>query len=160
VSRRSLVVALLVSAVCRPPGPASAQPVDPLLGTWTLVVAQSKYTPGPAPKALAIRFAAAGDGIKVTVDETGADGRVIHSEFSANYDGKEYPITGSPVADSVSLQRVSAQTTLRTDKKQGKVVGLFAWRISPDGKTLTALAKGVDASGQPVKNVLVFARKP
>ena len=36
------------------------------LGTWKLDVAKSKYSPGPAPKSLTLKFEATADGIKLT----------------------------------------------------------------------------------------------
>jgi hypothetical protein len=61
------------------------------------------------------------------------------------YDGKDYPLKGSPIADTVSLERPDALTTLRTDKK--------------DGKTFTVAINGVNAKGEPFNNMLVFERQ-
>jgi len=42
--------------------------------------------------------------------------------YTANFDGKDYPLAGVPNADTVSLKRIDTRTTERTDKKDGKVV--------------------------------------
>ena len=74
--------------------PAFAQG-DPQVGVWKLNVAKSKYTPGPVPKAGTTKIEAAGGGVKVVVDQTMADGTERHFEFTANYDGKDSPVTGN-----------------------------------------------------------------
>ena len=57
---------------------------DPLLGTWKLNVAKSKYSPGPPPKSGIISYAPYGeDGVKSVRDEADAQGNMIHSEYTA-----------------------------------------------------------------------------
>ena len=41
---------------------------DNWLGTWNLDLAKSKYSPGPAPKSLTLKFEATPAGIKLTTD--------------------------------------------------------------------------------------------
>ena len=113
----------------------SAQAADPSVGTWKLNVAKSTYSPGPAPKSLTAKIEVAGDGEKVTVDGVRGDDTPIKVEYTAQYDGKDYPITGSPMADTVSMKRLDANTTERTDKKGGKVTQILTRKISSDGKT-------------------------
>jgi hypothetical protein len=140
--------------------PAFAQAADPAIGTWKLDVVKSKYRPGPPPQSLTMRFEAAGKRVRVTTDEVGADGKAIHGEYTADYDGKDYPLTGSALSDTVSLARLDTKTIRRTDKKGGKVVLTSTRTISADGKALTVFVKGIDAKGQPVKNLLIFAKCP
>ena len=137
----------------------SAQAADPLIGTWKLDAAKSKFSPGPPPKSITVTFEAAGEGIKVTADSVGADDKATHTTYTGNYDGKDYPITGPEGADTVSLKRIDARTTERTDKKGGKVVMTFTRKVSTDGKMLTVTVKGTNAKGQPVNDVVVFARQ-
>ena len=53
-------------------GAAFAQS-DPQVGVWKLNVAKSTYTPGPPARNQTITYAAAPNGLKVTVD--GIDGK-------------------------------------------------------------------------------------
>ena len=76
-------------------GAALAQSSDPRLGTWKLNLAKSTYAAGTAPKSVTYTAEAAGAGINVTGEAVGADGAVKHSRFTANYDGKDFPIVGS-----------------------------------------------------------------
>ena len=77
----------------------SAQAADPIVGTWKLNVAKSTYSPGPAPKSITAKIEAAGEGEKRTADGVRGDDKPIRLEYTAQYDGKDNPITGSPTAD-------------------------------------------------------------
>ncbi len=137
----------------------SAQAADPLVGTWKLNVAKSTYSPGPAPKSITAKIEAAGEGEKLTADGVRGDDTPIRVEYTAQYDGKDYPISGSPMADTVSLKRLDANTTERTDKKGGKVVQTLTRKLSSDGKTLTVTIKGTDAEGRPINNLAMFEKQ-
>ena len=132
---------------------------DPQVGVWKLNIAKSKYSPGPAPKSGSTRIEAAGAGAKVTVDQELADGTKRHWEFTANYDGKDSPVTGNPDADTVARTRIDASTVQTISKKAGKVTTTQTSAVSSDGKTRTVTTKGVNASGQQVNNVAVYERQ-
>ena len=133
---------------------------DPQVGVWTLNVAKSTYSPGPAPKSATTRIEAAGAGTKVIVDQVTADGTKRHYEFTANYDGKDSPVIGTnPDADTVARTRIDATTVQTTAKKGGKVTTTQTSTVSSDGKTRTVTTKGVNASGQPVNNVAVYEKQ-
>ena len=95
---------------------------DPQVGVWKINLAKSKYSPGPPPKSATTRIEAAGAGTKVVVDQVAGDGTVRHWEFTANYDGKDSPVTGNnPDADVVARSRINATTVQTISKKGGKV---------------------------------------
>ena len=137
----------------------SAQASDPRMGTWKLNVAKSKYSPGPAPQALTVKVEPSGQGEKVTAEFVNADGTRTTTQYTANFDGKDNPLTGSQIADAVSLKRIDARTTDRTDKKGGKVAQTLRRVVSKDEKTMTVTTKGTNAQGQAVNNVAVFAKE-
>ncbi len=139
----------------------SAQMNDPRIGTWKLNVAQSKYSPGPAPQSLMLKVeAAGGQGEKTTSDFVNADGTRTTTQYTANFDGKASPLTGSQFgADMVSLKRIDVRTTERTDKKGDKVVQVLTRVVSQDGKTMTVTTKGTNAQGQAMNNVGVFEKQ-
>lgn len=139
--------------------PAFAQ-VDPQVGVWKLNVAKSKYSPGPAPKSATTTIVAAGTGRKVSVEQTQADGSVSKWTFTANYDGKDNPMTGNnPDADTVARTKVNANTVRTVSKKGGKVTTDQLSEVSKDGKTRTVTTKGMNAAGKPVNNVAVYDRQ-
>src|SRR5262249_31472327 len=125
----------------------SAQTTDPRVGAWKLNVAKSTFSPGPAPQSNALKIEAAGQGEKVTTEGVNAEGARTATQYTANFDGKDYPLTGSQIANTVSLKRIDARTTERTDKKDGKVVQTLTRVVSADGKTMTVTVKGTNAQG-------------
>jgi hypothetical protein len=141
-------------------GAVLAQTTDSQVGTWTLNVAKSKYSPGPVPKSATTKIEAAGAGTKLTVDQTLADGTMRHWEVTANYDGKDTPITGNnPDADTVARTRINANTIQTVNKKGGKVTLTQTSTVSADGKTRTVTTKGMNGAGQTVNNVAVYERQ-
>jgi hypothetical protein len=132
---------------------------DSLVGTWVLNVAKSKYTPGPPPKDQTTTFEAAGQGLKATTKGTDSTGKPTMTEYTANYDGKDYPVTGNPDWDMVSLKRINANTVEFTRRKAGKVVQTATSVVSKDGKTRTVTSKGVNAQGQKINNIGVYEKK-
>jgi len=150
-------VVLLTTALA---GALVAQAADPQIGSWKLNVAKSTFSPGPAPQSATTEIEAAGAGAKLVVDQTVADGKTRHWEFTANYDGKDVPITGNnPDADTVARTRVNANTVETISKKAGKVVITQQSTVSADGKTRTVTTKGVNADGKPVNNVAVYEKQ-
>jgi hypothetical protein len=150
--------ALLTLALSIVPALAAAQLVDPLVGTWTLNVAKSKFDPGPPAKAGTVRFERAGQGLRTIADLTDAHNVTAHTEYTANFDGRDYPVKGVPDVDTVTLRRLSVSSSERIDKKGGKVIQTFTRSVSPDGRTLTVTQKS-DVQGHVVNNVLIFERK-
>jgi hypothetical protein len=136
--------------------PLAAQSDNPLVGNWKLNVEKSK-----APfKSGSTRVQAVGEGIKFTVELEDPDGTKSIWGFTADYDGKDVPITGtSPYGDTVSLTRVDARTTRITSKSGGKVTSTHTIVVSPDGKTRTTTTKGVDAKGQPLDSVSFYEKQ-
>jgi hypothetical protein len=133
---------------------------DPQVGVWKLNVAKSKYTPGPAPAVATTTIEAAGAGTKVSVDQTFADGSKRQYSFTAGYDGKDVPITGTnPDADTVARTRVNASTVKTVQKKGGKPTVTQTSVVSSDGKTRTVTSTGVNGKGQKVNNVAVYEKQ-
>lgn len=86
-------------------------------------------------------------------------GRASLIRFTARYDGKDYPYSGSLNWDSLALTRVDDFTTAHVQKKGGRIRLTGRRVLSKDGSTLTISSKGVRADGQPTENVLVFERR-
>jgi hypothetical protein len=136
----------------------TTQARDPRTGTWQLNVTKSTYKPGPPPKSQIVRIEPSGQGERVRSDALNTNGTRVVTEYTAAFDGTDYPLTGSLVANSVSLKRIDARTTERVDKKDGHVMLVYKRVVSPDGKTMTVTVNGVNAQGQQVSNVVVFER--
>ncbi len=96
--------------------------------------------------------------MKFTSETTAADGSHASVSYTANFDGKDYPVTGSSAIDAVALKR-SGNTFESTLKKGGKVVSTGKNTVSKDGKVMTYTAKGTNASGQPTSSVTVYDKQ-
>jgi hypothetical protein len=149
-----LVLALLTVSV----GLAAAD--DPLVGTWKLNAAKSKFSPPPPPQDTTIKYEPNGaNGIKVTAEITDSKGQKTVTAYSGNFDGKDVTVTGSADADTCSMRRIDANTTEVANKKAGKATTTLRRAVSKDGKTLTITAKGTDGQGRRVNSVEVFDKQ-
>jgi hypothetical protein len=138
---------------------AVAQAADHQVGTWKLDVAKSKYSPGPPPKEGTLTVESQADGLKFTIDGIDAEGKAVHYELSPKYDGKDYPMTGNPNADTASMKRINERIIEVVGKKEGKVTLTTRSVVSKDGKTRTTTQKGKNAKGQDVNNRVVYTRQ-
>jgi hypothetical protein len=125
---------------------------EPYVGTWKLDVAKSKYDPGPPPRSSIDVNTVAPDGAMHSVqDWVDADGKAGHAEWTAKFDGKDYPVTGGAPGTTISIQR--------PDPKDPRVVD-WVWKVpgqytssgrtvySKDGKTRVIDDKMTDTAGK------------
>ena len=131
---------------------------NPNMGTWKLNEAKSKL-PATAVKNNMVVYEAAGDSIKVTVDGTDAEGKPTHNEWTGKFDGKDYPLTGDPSADTRSYKVVNDNTTDLTNKKGGKPTMSGKIVVSADGKTRSVTVSGTDSKGMKVKYTAVYDKQ-
>lgn len=89
---------------------------------------------------------------------TSASGAATRVEYTPPYDGKDYPLTGSPSSDSVSMTRIDRWAVEAVEKKAGTPSFHVTRVISKDGKTMTVTSSGTNANGVAIRNVLVFER--
>jgi len=127
------------------------------MGTWKLNEAKSKI-PAGSFKNDTVVYAADGDNVKVTTDGTLGD-KPVHTEWTGKFDGKDYPLTGDPMADSRSYTQVNARTLSLDNKKDGKSVVTGKIVVSKDGKTRTLTTHGKDAKGKKVSSTAVYDKQ-
>jgi hypothetical protein len=138
---------------------AIAWAADPVVGTWKLNVSKSKFSPGPTPKESTRVYEARPEGIKVTVKTVQADGSAFTVLITENYDGKDYPVVGSPDYDTVELKKVNEQVAEAT-LMHGHILVAHAKReISADGKTMTITYKESPDRAHPVNNQAVYDKQ-
>jgi hypothetical protein len=131
---------------------------NPNMGAWKLNEAKSKL-PAMAPKNNMVVYEAAGDSVKVTVDGTDAEGKPTHSEWTGKFDGKDYPLTGDPTADTRSYKMVDDHTTELVNKKDGKATLKGRIVISADGKSRTITVSGTDAKGMKIEYTAAYDKQ-
>jgi hypothetical protein len=154
---QTLFKTLLVGAILAI-ATSTALAADPVVGTWKLNLAKSKFSPGPAPRSQTRTYAESAEGMTLTVTTTAADGRETTTTLIFKEDGKPYPVIGNPDFDKVSVRRVDALTVHSTQTKAGAAVGAAVRTVSKDGKTLTFAQKGTHATGGKYDDVSVYDR--
>jgi hypothetical protein len=142
---------------------ALASPADspsPFAGTWVLIVGKSTFDPGPPLKSHTFRIAQIrGGGIHGTIDNVKGDGSATHLDFTAAFDGKYVPLTGSTEANSVSLAQVNPTTFQYVFKKAKKRIEWGTFTVSEDGKTMQGALSGNKADGTVWNYHYVFDRR-
>ena len=129
------------------------------VGTWKYNAAKSKFDPGPPYKSRTVKVEAHGEGIKVTVDGVSGDGSKHAYSYTANYDGKDNPVTGNPMADTIAYKRIDDNTVEATTKKAGKVAANIKIVVAKDGKSMTVSSKGKNAKGEATSSEVVYDRQ-
>jgi len=138
-----------------------ASAADPFLGTWKINLAASTYSPRAAPASQTRVYTEEPDGaIKVTIRTVDAKGHSTIIEVAANYDGKDYPVTGDSHVDAMSLKKIN-EYKAESNLMHGKtVVATILREISKDGKRMTITYKGADEDqGLQVNNTVVYDRQ-
>jgi hypothetical protein len=131
---------------------------SPQIGTWKLNEAKSQIPPG-GMKNTTVVYEAAGDSVKVTTDGTDRDGKPLHTEWTGNFDGKSYPLTGDSTADSRSYKQINDRTLVLANKKGSKVVTSGRVVVSADGKSRTVHVTGTDSTGKKVTSIAVYDKQ-
>jgi len=65
------------------------------------------------------------------------DGSQTVVEVMASLDGNDYPVTGSPAADTIAYRRADSNSISGTGKKEGVVSLMETVTVSPENNTLT-----------------------
>lgn len=128
------------------------------MGTWKLNEAKS-HIPAGAMKNTTVVYEAAGDSVKVTTDGTDKDGNPSHTEWTGKFDGKSYPLSGDPNADSRMYKRINERTLMLANMKDGKPVTSGRVSVSADGKSRTVHVTATDSAGKKVTSVAVYDKQ-
>ena len=156
MKRCGTVVSLMVGLVSVVLLGTTVYAADPWVGTWKINLAKSKYDPANlAPKSTTIKLNAVAGGENVVVDQVDYQGKSIHYEFTAMFDGKDYPVKGDPNRDTIAVKKVDDYTFDATNKKGGKVTTTQRTVYARDGKSRTQTTTGTNPQGQKVNNVVV-----
>ena len=157
--RRALMSVCMLLVFCTVAIFAQVPAAKNMVGTWKLELAKSKYSPGPTPKSQVATLEAAEGGVKVVSDRVEADGKTTHFEWTAKFDGKDYPVKGDPGRDAVSVKKVDDYTLDITNKKGGKATTTIHAVYAKDGKSRTETVTGTDAEGKKIENVTQWTKQ-
>ena len=151
---RTVLMAVLVCLVCATMSLAQS----PQMGTWKLNEAKSKI-PAGSPKNVTVKYEAAGDSIKGTIDGVDGQGKPTHTEWTGKFDGKDYPVTGDMTSDTRAIKQVDDHHYDLTVKKGGKVTMTGKAVIAADGKSRTVTVSGKDSMGMKIEAVSVYDKQ-
>jgi hypothetical protein len=139
-------------------GLAMCSAQNPTLGTWQLNEAKSKI-PAGSSKNVTVKYEAAGDSIKGTIDGVDGQGKPTHTEWTGKFDGKDYPVTGDPSSDTRAVKQVDDHHYNLTVKKAGKVTMTGKAVIAADGKSRTVTVNATNAAGAKVVSTAVYDKQ-
>lgn len=103
-------------------GPAGSSPIS---GSWRMSKVEDLSQNG-----ITVTYKVSGDEITMS-NPTG-------STYTAKLNGTDAPMKGDPGITSVSVKMTGKNTLEETDKRDGKVIGVFKATVQPDGKSLNA----------------------
>jgi hypothetical protein len=109
----------------------------PFLGTWKLTKCETSRPDLPHPVSSSTTFTQEADAIHYSADTAWSDGRKTHASATLTLDGSWCPITGSQVADSLSLTRGIDGSLEAKMRKAGVDVGYTRSSYSADGRIQT-----------------------
>jgi hypothetical protein len=132
---------------------------DPAIGIWKLDIDRSSFALGPAPKASVMNIEACGDGLKLSTNTIDHQGNRTHMDAAYKFDGKDYPLNGSSVADTVAATRINDCKTEYVWRKQGKVAMATKIIVSMDGDTLRLIRTGMGVLGHMADELLIYDRQ-
>ena len=139
---------------------ATATSADPFVGKWVLNPQESKYPAGSFPKSMVIQMESAGKGIHYRSDTTYATGSTAHSEYTADYDGKQALVTGNRgMLLPVFLKRRDSHTVVASYTKALQVVATSRRVVSKDGQRMTITTISKNQSGQDVTIFSVYEKQ-
>lgn len=128
------------------------------IGTWKLNEAKSQI-PAGFIKNTTVVYKADGDSLKVVTDGFGRDGKPMHTEWTGKLDGKDYPLTGDPSANTRSVTKINDHSMNLANKMNGKVITSGHIVIAKDGKSRTLSVSAPDANGKRINSIAYYDKQ-
>ena len=152
----------------KPPKPDKRVPVphsdvdfspdpDPQVGTWVLDLSKSKLQDDSPPLSETQRIEIVKGGLRVIDETTTQSGRIIRSEWTMKYDGKDYPVKGISHRLTIAARRIDQWTFEFTTKAAGHIAVIGQIVCSPDGNSKTISTR---SEGSSDRTVMVWRRQP
>lgn len=94
--------------------------------------------------------------LKLNGDELSFESGV---RFTAKLDGRDYPISGLPVGDTIAIQVAGEDEVVSTIKAGGAKVASFKRSLSADERTMIVTARYFGDDGRVARERLVFERR-
>jgi len=143
-------------SICATPGVARAAG-DPFVGKWVMDPQRSRYESGELPQRMVIVMSAAEQGIHYRSEATLNGGRIVSTEYTADYAGTLAVVVGTAsLMAPISLRQVDDRTVDCSYLRGPKVVATSRRVVSADGTTMTITT----LDGAAGTNVAVFTKEP
>ncbi len=156
IHRALRVFLLLIAAGCSHTGGINVPGEHSFAGTWQLNREQSDIPPVTKSQVCVIET----DGVFVKMRETLVNdkGETLTISVDGKFDGRDYPVSGTPFADTVSYRLVTPNTIEGVAKKGGVVIVRETAVLSNDGKTLRVTYLSSVAEGNSPTTHALFER--
>jgi hypothetical protein len=133
---------------------------DPFVGKWVLDVQRSEYPAGSCPKTMTIEMETVGHGVRYRSDAVYADGKTVHAEYTADYDGNQAMVIGAHgMMLPVFLKRIDSHTVVASYTKSFQVVATSRRVVSEDNRVMTITTTSRDAAGKPVTTIGLYQKR-
>lgn len=131
--------------------------LDPFTGKWRFNAELSKLTT-PPPRSWFQEISASADDVAVCEHIVTSDGSETRVSVHARFDGNDYPVAGSPIADTISYTRPDPARIFGAGKKNGLTSLQETLVVAPGRNTLT-ITYSIHAGGKVVaEGAAVFQR--
>jgi hypothetical protein len=165
---RSLVVSITMTLAQVLTMAVPAMAADPIIGTWKLNVAKSKFSPAmqaitkrPPPKEYTeVYREIEGDQIEFTTHEILADGSSRSGHLIWPRQGGTVKVLQGGVEGLTYVETlIGPGDWYVTALQDGKQFGIRHKTLSKDGKTKRETITGTDSAGKPFEQIEVFDRQ-
>lgn len=130
---------------------------DPFTGTWVYRPERSKST-GPKLERWVQWIEATADSLRMREEVVVATGQRANVSLEAKFDGRDYPVTGSSLSDTIAYTRKGRRRIIGTGKKNGIVSLREMITVAGDDETLTLTFGIFEGGPQVMAGFAVFER--
>ncbi|NLH15633.1 MAG: hypothetical protein GX455_03535 [Phycisphaerae bacterium] len=156
IGRALIVIVPLIAAGCLQSDAGKGIVARGFAGTWRLNRVQSDIPPVTKSQVIVIET----DGVFVKMRETLVNDKdqTLTISVDGKFDGRDYPVSGTSFADTVSYRLLAPDTIEGIAKKDGVVVVKETAVLSEDGKTIRVTYRSFDKEGNTLTNHGLFER--
>jgi len=129
--------------------------LDPFTGKWVANLAKSERHANHQFQSATLHFEVAGTTVSLTQSGVNMSGKHESSTQTFQADGQARVV--APGIEVISTW-IGTHELETIGNRGDDVLGRGTYRVSPDGRTLTASISGIDASGAAFAQVIVFDR--
>jgi len=124
---------------------------------WTYRSALSKMST-PGPRSWVKTIECEGDAVSVREEIDFGGGNEATVEIEAKFNGKSYPVSGSPVADTIAYTRLDSHTISGTACKQGIIAIRETLVAAEEGDSMRMTYSVFRGKKKVARGIAVFER--